>query len=56
MRMPKSNASTMKTPAAIAHSVSVVSFGTTRSYTFMMKSGMTSANTLIRNEPTSTSP
>ena len=54
-RIMKSMPNTSSRPRASIHKVSVALFGTTRSYTFIEKSGMTSANRLIRRAAQSTS-
>ncbi len=43
-------------PTVSTHSVSVALFGTTRSYTFMKKSGDPRAKTLISTVASATSP
>lgn len=55
VRSTKSPSSTTTTPAASTHSVSNAWLGTTRSYTFMMNSGIATANRLVRNAASSTS-
>ena len=54
-RIMKSMPTTKSTPSASIHSVSVALLGTTRSYTFIEKIGMTSAKTLISKAAPSTS-